>query len=177
MNREPFKLYVNLSATGANSETVLLDGVLQQYDATEAGLNITKSVNNNENLSIQKSGSDLIMASASEPKAGETLQLRLWNTVNKTYQLEIKTANFEGQGLMAVLVDRYLKTETLLNLNNAVTTYSFSITADVASKDQQRFSIAFKEGVTLPLSITGLKAELKTTPTVNVQWKLPMKAV
>jgi hypothetical protein len=170
-NTAPAKLYVNV-ATEVGGANTLLDGALAQYSATGDELNMVKASNSTENLSIVRNSSDLIVASAAMPQSGDSLQLRLWNTTNKSYQMEIRSTNFEGSGLIAVLVDRYLKTETVLNLNSAVTTYSFNVTADAASRDQKRFVVAFKAGVTLPLSISSIKAEQKNSNQVSVQWKV-----
>lgn len=168
------KLYVNLY-DGVGDAKVLLDGVLSQYNdaySLTAGDNIAKAANNTENFSIQRGTVDAIVSSATTPQAGDTLKFRLWNTTNRTYQLEIRSNNFSNDGLNAVLVDGYLKKETLLNLADATTPYTFSVTSDAASKNQSRFYIVFSEAKTLPLAITAIKAEATTGGGVKVQWKV-----
>jgi hypothetical protein len=169
-NNAPAKLYINVT-TPANGTSILLDGALAQYSETGEGANMVKASNSTENLSIHKGGSDVIVATGAVPKVGDRLQLRLWNTASKTYQFEIRSASFADVGLTAVLVDRFAKTETILNLNEGVTPYTFSITADAASKDPLRFYIEFKAGQTLALAALSLQAEEKTNG-VQLQWRV-----
>ncbi|WP_121357112.1 T9SS type A sorting domain-containing protein [Flavisolibacter nicotianae] len=175
LGSEDAKLYVNLYDATDNANPVLVDGALTQYNDTyrsAAGDNMVKAINSSENLSIQKTGGDYIVTSGAEPQLGDTLKFRLWNTTSKPYQLELKTVNFTGTGLAPVLGDRFLKKETPLDPNDATTTYSFNVTSDAASKDPSRFYLAFRAAIALPLSITGIKAEAKSTKEVSVQWSV-----
>jgi hypothetical protein len=155
---------------------MLLDGALAVYEEGEPSGGITKTINSSENLAIQKSGKDLTVATAGTlPRINDTVKIRMWNLAVRNYELQIRTANFASLGLTALLVDRYLQKETILDLNNATSTYAYEITADAQSKDPLRFYITFKAGTTLPLSITTLKAEQKDRG-IHVSWKVPDEA-
>lgn len=179
----PAKLYVNLFA-GTDNSKVLLDGILSQYNNTPASDtvvtigegNLQKTINNNENLSVFQGGTDLILTSGYTPRRGDTLQLRMWNTAVKTYQLELRTLNFASLGLTPVLVDRYLNKATVLSADNAITAYAFSITSDAESKNAFRFFVVFREGNnTLPLVLSSLQAEEKDRA-ANITWKVANEA-
>jgi hypothetical protein len=175
MDAPPAKLYVNVYTEWMGEKT-LLDGVLAQYDArysTGEG-DVEKATNMSENLAIQKEAKTLIVSSSVIPRPGDTLRLRLWNTTSKTYQLDVRSAAFAATGLQAVLLDRFLQKETLLNGNDAVTSYSFQVTGDAASRDPLRFVIHFRASVAqspLPLVVTTLSATEKRGG-VEVEWKV-----
>jgi hypothetical protein len=174
MGTDPAKLYINVTTT-ANNEKMLLDGALAVYEEGEPSGGITKTINSSENLAIQKSGKDLTVATAGTlPRINDTVKIRMWNLAVRNYELQIRTANFASLGLTALLVDRYLQKETILDLNTT-STYAYEITADAQSKDPLRFYITFKAGTTLPLSITTLKAEQKDRG-IHVSWKVPDEA-
>jgi hypothetical protein len=97
----------------------------------------------------------------------------LWNTTARTYQLQLRTANFAGSDLAAVLVDKYLAKETPMDLNDETTAYTFNVTSNAASKDPSRFFIVYKAAaITLPLAITSMKAEALSNKLVRLQWKV-----
>jgi hypothetical protein len=150
----PSKVYVNLYVTDQSNSATLMDGVLAQYDpsfANGAGHNIAKAINTGENVSVLKGGRDLIVASDKIPKEGDTLKLRIWNTVAaRDYQIRVKGLNFEDVRVSAVLVDKFLQKETDLNLKDAATDYAFKITGQAGSRDPQRFYIVFRPGAALP---------------------------
>lgn len=172
----PAKLYVNLY-TGTGSAKILLDGALSQYndpsaDGAEAVLGegtLQKAFNSNENLSIQQDGGDWIVMSGARPQAGDTLRLRIWNTAAKDYQLEIRGTDFAALGVTPILVDQYTAQKAVINPTEAATTYAFSVNADAASKNADRFYLVFRTSGTLPLSLTSLKAEEKAK-NVAVKW-------
>lgn len=175
---DPARIYVNLYA-GADSTKILLDGVLSLYNpalgsdtvANLNGDNVQKATNSSENLSVRQGGYDWIVASNGAPRRSDTVQLRMWNTAVKTYQLEVRSQNFTPFGLTPLLVDNYLKKTTAIRPSASVTQYSFAVTSDAASKDAARFYIVFKTTATLPLSITSLRAEEKEG-SVKVKWSV-----
>ena len=166
---EPAKVYVNMLTGG--TENTLLDGVMAQYTDNGTSGGVGKAQNNTENLSILKNGSDVIITSNVVSTTLDTLKLRMWNTVNRSYKLELRSENFSDLGAMPVLVDRFLNTETPITDGSVATVYAFTVTSDAASKDQQRFYIAFKENKTLPLVITSITAEVKAAEQIVVKWR------
>jgi hypothetical protein len=176
MGTDPAKLYINVTTT-ANNEKILLDGALAVYDERELTGGITKTINSSENLAIQKSGRDLTVAAAGTlPRINDTIKIRMWNLAMKSYELQIRTANLASLGLTALLVDRYLQKETILDLNNTTSRYAYEVNNDAQSKDPLRFYITFKAGNNpSPLSINSLRAEQKDNG-IHVSWKVPDEA-
>jgi hypothetical protein len=169
----PAKLYVNLNEPVTADSADLLDGVLARYDAVyTADDDIPKAFNLGENLSIQNGDSDLIVISRPLPKASDTMPLRIWNLKGAAnYQLETMAENFAASGLNAVLEDKFLNTQTPVDMTqDARTKYNFSTTANAASLAQDRFRILFTGGV-LPLHLTSLKAYEKAGG-VSIEWKV-----
>lgn len=173
----PAKLYTNLFFVSDGGK-VLLDGALSQYKDPSADNNetvvlsegnVSKSVNNAENLSIRQNDGDWIVASGGAPRSGDTLNLRIWNTALKNYLLEFRGIELSALGITPVLVDKYTNAKAVINPSGEVTSYPFSINADAASKDPTRFYVVFRESATLPLSLTSLKAESKNNGTI-VKW-------
>jgi hypothetical protein len=167
---EPAKIYVNM-LTDIDGNKALLDGIMAEYSDKGTVSGIGKSSNSTENLSILRNTSDLIVTGGPLPAPTDTLKLRLWNTVAKEYQLAIRTENFAGLGLAPVLVDRYLQTETPVSTSSDVSYYTFQVTADAGSRNQQRFYITFQKNITLPLVITSISAEAKSGSNVLVNWR------
>jgi hypothetical protein len=139
----PAKLRVNLFKTFEGEKT-LLDGVLAQFSKEAGNDNRAKAVNIDENLSIVKEGLDLILASGAEPKEGDSLQLRLWNTIPGQYSIEMAATAFAQTAPVAVLYDRYTAKEQTLEVTGNGLQYAFAVTAEGASQDPQRFVIYFR---------------------------------
>lgn len=169
----PAKLYINLNTSNASGQAVLLDGSLLKFNEVYADGrdNVVKSVNGSENLAVLKNNTDLIVNALDVPKAGDTVQLKLWNTGLRNYRFEIKAKNFAPLGLTAVLCDKFAKTETPLPLGEEVAVFNFSVAQDAASKDALRFFIVFKAASTLPLQLSSASAAVKGKG-VEVKWTL-----
>lgn len=169
---KPRKLYINLSEDRtALGDTLLLDGAMMRFDITTA--DIRKAVNTGENLSIWKEGKDAMISTEDIPQAGDSLPLRLWNTTpQKKYLLQTKGVNISDMGLQAYLIDKYTGTETLVSSVGVVSTMVFSINNDIASKDPGRFVFVFKPNLTLPISVTSIRASLDANRTVQIEWNV-----
>jgi hypothetical protein len=166
------KLYVNVTTDMAGTK-ILVDGALAQYN-NNAGMgasDIGKALNSGENLSINRDGRDLIVANRALLRKRDTVQLRFWNTRQRDYQFEIRSANFSAGGLSAFLLDKYLKKETPIDLGDAATSYAFTIGNDPAAKDPLRFMIVFGPGSPSPLLVDRLKA-VEENGSVRVQWEV-----
>ncbi|MFC4230356.1 beta strand repeat-containing protein [Parasediminibacterium paludis] len=70
--------------------------------------------------------------------------------------------------IQLVLRDKLLKTETVLS--QLGDSYSFTITADTATKGDNRFEIGLLSTTVLPVTITDITAQLQTNKTVAVNW-------
>ncbi len=108
-----------------------------------------KFTNPDENLAINCRGTLLSIDGQPGIHGRDTLHLKMWTFRQKSYYLQLMGSNF-NPGVKAVIKDRYLDTETLVDLSS-VTLLHFSISNDTASFASDRFAILFKTKRTLPL--------------------------
>jgi len=108
---------------------------------TEIGEEDSRKFNNQgENLTILNKEADLSIDGTSLPKAGDVLQLHLYNlTAGSYYQLKVDPSVFKSEGTSAYIYDALLNTKTAID---AVTTVDFKVSSDLASYEK-RFSIVF----------------------------------
>ncbi|RYE20723.1 MAG: T9SS type A sorting domain-containing protein [Sphingobacteriales bacterium] len=166
---KPKKIFVNVYAPAANvNQDILLDGALAEFTGEEKKTEIGKMLQSGENLSVFKNNRDLIVAVGSQPKIGEKIQLKLWNTGVKAYRFGIRTANLLLPGMAAILVDRFRNTETPLSPGDATTTYDFQLTGDPASRDPLRFYIMFQGNPLPAVTLQGLE----NRNGINLQWQV-----
>jgi hypothetical protein len=132
---------------------------------------ITKFENDGENIALVRSGSNLVFEHRPlVVTANDTLFLKIWNTTSSNYTFSISTENMITMGSMsAILKDKYLLTETPLNLSGT-TDYNFTVNSNPVSTGN-RFIIVFRKNATLPVSFTGIKA-YQQTGGVNVEWNV-----
>ena len=175
------RLFINLNLAGSATDTaaVLADGVMARFDKSYAsaidGDDIRKQSNFNENLGIESNSTSLMVEARPEVQKTDTLQLKLWNVTRRSYQLQLKGANFAQaaaqKGLHAYLEDLYLKTKQEVSLSGSVTTIAFSVTGDALSYDSHRFRVVFESdaATVLPITLTSVKAQLQNSG-VSVSW-------
>ncbi len=132
------KLYVNLNLKDSTSTSTLADGLLARFDnAYSAAIDADdaqKQPNFNENLGIQNGTASLMVEARPDIVKTDTLQLKMWNLVKRTYELQLKADRFDSVAtLYAWLEDSYLNTKEPISLTGNVSTFSFTITSDSAS--------------------------------------------
>ncbi|WP_121357110.1 beta strand repeat-containing protein [Flavisolibacter nicotianae] len=167
----PAKLAVNLT-TDLNGTKTVLDGVLAEFGWPAGSDDITKAVNNDENLAIRKDNHELVVAAAQAlPHAGDTVRLKWWNASQKEYRLELRTTGFASSGLTAVLVDRYLGTEMPLPEDTA--SYPFAVAGNAAATNPERFYLVFRSLPlnTLPVRLRSFTARAIST-CVDLRWEV-----
>ncbi len=169
------KLYVNLNLKDSTSTSTLADGLLARFDnAYSAAIDADdaqKQPNFNENLGIQNGTASLMVEARPDIVKTDTLQLKMWNLVKRTYELQLKADRFDSVAtLYAWLEDSYLNTKEPISLTGNVSTFSFTITSDSASWKTDRFRIVFQnQSAVLPVTLTSVKATPQNSG-VNVQW-------
>lgn len=140
-------LRVNLQSINADNTTSVLDEVFSSYGSNFSDkvddLDAQKMQNVEENLAIIRGGQALMVDRSQALEENDTIQLKLWNTAAKQYQLEFNPVNLTAGISIGYLVDNYLKTSTPVDLNR-VSRLFFTVTADIASASPNRFMILFK---------------------------------
>ncbi len=169
------KLWVNLKLKNSDGTATVADGFLARFDASFApdidGDDANKPSNLNENLGILSHGSDLIVEARPDVVKTDTVQMKLWNTSKRSYQLTLRSENFDSlSSLHAYLEDSYLDTKQELSLKGSTTTVDFTVNNDTASSSQSRFRIVFQnDAVVLPVTLTKVSAA-PSNGGVSVTW-------
>ena len=150
-NTTPSRIRVDLNKyTGATLG--LYDRVNVEFvsgaNAGIDGYDASKFAQFAENISILRNGTDLAYETRPEITGNETIQFRIWGMKDPAnYQLKFDMSNVSiPAGYAAVLQDAFLNRETVLS-SNGITPVDFSVTANPASFDQQRFRIVFRSNV------------------------------
>lgn len=104
-----------------------------------------KLENLNENLGLVGEEKILIAERRSGVKEGDILKLKLWNTAQQAYSLEVNPIGLLGLGLSAVLEDKFLKTSMPVSLTKK-TEVQFVVTSDPASARTDRFQLRIIKG-------------------------------
>ena len=147
------QLRSNLYIIAPDKTTVLMDGTLTQYDSSYSndidGKDARKMSNFSENWGMLRGNTVLVVERRHTMAENDSIFFKMWNMRIITYQIELIASKLDFNGRTAVLVDKYLKTETPVHLNDT-TRIPFSVTADAASKASDRFSIIFSFPVKVP---------------------------
>ena len=163
------KLYTN---TGTSSEindanvVVFDNGYANAVDADDA----LKLANSGENFGIAKGDKTLVIEGRLTINSKDTIFFKLWNLQQKSYSFEFVPQNLGTTGLIAMLQDSYLNSNTPLDLNST-NTINFTVDANTASADSNRFKIVFTASNPLPLSFISIAANRNGTD-VLVDWKV-----
>ncbi len=116
-----------------------------------------KFTNLDENLAINRNGAALSMEGRASVTADDTIPLKMWQFRQNLYYLRFNASNFSPL-VTAFVKDAYLHQETPIDLAS-VTLLPFSIdTAVPISFAIDRFSIVFKAGRALPVTLIDVKA-------------------
>jgi hypothetical protein len=165
----------NLYAVQSDGSTILLDGDMTQYESDFSNnldsLDIRKMSNFSENIGMIRGTTTLVVERRKTIDYTDTIFFKLWQTHQRTYQLEFITTNMEQPGLSGYLEDLYLHTKTPISLigTNHI---NVSITSDPASANIFRFRLIFAKtsqfGL-LPLTFTSMRAYQQNS-NINVEW-------
>lgn len=142
------QIRLNLYAFFPDSSTYVLDGTLTRYsDSYSNAVDINdsrKMFNPGENISMPRSGYDLIVECRQTITDADTIFFRMWGMQKKSYRLEFIARNLNHPGLAGYLEDSYLHTSTEIQLDDT-TRFTIKINNDAASYAQNRFRIIFKK--------------------------------
>ena len=151
-----------------------LDGAVGVfYDGGNAGIDANdapKLSNSSENIALRRANLNFVFEERPLLTLKDTLFLRIWNTQQSEYTLEMVGNNLTTTpGLTAELKDKYTNASiplSLLDTNN----YSFAVDANAASSGD-RFMVVFKANTTLPVQFTNINAYQKGA-VAQVDWKV-----
>jgi len=164
----------NLYIIAADGTNVLIDGTLTQYDTGYSnnvdGMDARKMSNPAENFGMLRNNTSLIIERRHTIQGNDSIFFKMWNIRTFTYRLDLVAYNLNTPGRIGVLKDKYLQTETPLNLDDT-SRINFSVNADPKSYASDRFMVIFLTPgfATLPLTFTSVKA-FQQDNAVNIDW-------
>lgn len=168
------RLNVNMKVISSN-DSILLDGVMVEFGTDFSNQvdidDAVKLVNSGENISIFSQNKYLVVERRAEIQQTDTIYLNLSQLKQKTYLLQFAPQNINTNGLQGILIDKYLHTQTNIDLQTN-TSIEFLVNTDPASSANNRFYIVFQPLVSLPVSMISLKATYIKNNTVAVCWKV-----
>lgn len=178
-NSSAKQIRMTLKTSENDKEGDVIDETVAAFGAPYADkvdeLDVPKLPNIKENISVARGDKSLMVDRRSEIEGEALIQLKLWNTEQKSYRFEIYPSNLSS-AQSATLEDTYLHTSVLIDLNS-VTQYTFAITADPASQNPYRFKIVLNAKRSLPgMSTVDSREGIKVFPnpikgkTINVDF-------
>ena len=167
-------VYASLFARAPNDSLTMLDAFQVNFAS-----NYNTGLDNND--ARKKSGSFESIASIREGtllaieyrnsamSINDSLLINSKNLIAKNYCLSITISFLTKPGRRGVLVDKFLGTETLLNLDS-ITNYNFTVTSAVESSDLNRFIIIFNQETALGINDVSLTANRTTNGDISLKW-------
>jgi methionine-rich copper-binding protein CopC len=128
---------------------------------------VRKIMNVADNLAVKNGTYNLVVERRPNLTTTDTIKLSLTGTRVAPYRFDIDPSVLANTGLEAILVDKFLQTETAVSFAD-VTSVPFDITTDAASKAADRFMIVFKQAPTT--NFTTISAIRNADKTVTVNW-------
>ena len=168
------KVYARLSVRELNDSLTMLDAFQVNFAS-----NYNTGLDNND--ARKKSGSFESIASTREGtllaieyrnsvmSIIDSLLINSKNLIAKNYCLSITISSLTKPGRRGVLVDKFLGTETLLNLDS-ITNYNFTVTSIRESSDVNRFVIIFNQETVLGIDGVSLSANKTTNGDISLKW-------
>lgn len=164
----------NLYIIASDGTNVLMDGTLTQYDTGYSnnvdGMDARKMSNPSENFGMLRNNTVLIIERRHTIQSNDSIFFKMWNMRTVTYRLDLIAYNLNVPGRIGILQDKYLQTQTPLNLNDT-SRINFSVNADPKSYASDRFMVVFSTPgfATLPLTFTSVKA-FQQDNSVKIGW-------
>lgn len=167
------QLRLNLSTLN-NGDTVLLDGVVTQFDAPYSNeldaLDALKIANSGENLSIVSNAKNISIERRQTGASNDTLFYNLTQMKQQQYQFKFIASHLDHYGTEPVLEDNYLHTQIPLNTEGS-TVVNFTVNNVAASSGNDRFHIVFGPSGPLPVMFNLIRA-LRLNNHIIVEWEI-----
>lgn len=162
------KLYAN-DSTVADGNMVAFDDELSNDINGDDALKFT---NSGENFGIARLGKKLSVEARSRIVTTDTIFYNMSNLRQQAYKLVVVPQNIAGPTLTAFMVDKYLNTQTTINLTDS-NFIRFTVDASAASKAADRFMLVFRKVAgPLPVTIVSVSANRNTDKSIAVRWKV-----
>ncbi len=166
-----------ISSTLFTSANIIADGNLVAFD-DELTNNIDrddakKISNSGENFGLLRNGEKLAIEARARISDRDTIFYNMSNIRQAAYKLAIMPENFQNPAsISALIVDKYLSTETAIDLAGDTTWINFSGTAAAASRAADRFMLVFKAAAAgpLPVTLTGISANRNPDRSIAIRW-------
>lgn len=166
------KLYGRMYIRENDGTLTLMDGITvrykDEYQTAADPDDARKLLNTNENVSVKRGQELLAVEYRDMPGNDDTLKINISSLRVKDYQWKFDLVNMDAPGRTGILVDRFLNTETLLNLNSN-NIADFSVTNAAGSYAADRFCIVFTQSV-VPPAYTVLAAWRFRDDAIQVKW-------
>jgi len=161
---------------GLNKGSNFIDGVLTMYNNSFNAAVVSptedapKFWGNEEGVGIVRTGKYLSMEARPEIAGPDTTYLYMNRMVaGNTYTFKVSAQNMPTN-VTGVLVDKYLNTNTALNLSDS-TIISFTVDTAAAAKSASRFVIVFNAKAPLYVSDINIKASVKAKAAI-IDWSV-----
>ena len=138
----------------ADANTVVFDNA---YSNAVDGDDAIKIAVGGENFGIQKPGAILVVEGRQPLTTNDTIYFNTTGLQQQTYTLQFDAINMDYQHFTATLQDKYLLTNTTIDLSTT-TNLPFTVEANAASSAVDRFKIVFILNTPLPIHFINIAA-------------------
>ncbi len=158
------------------SSNIMADGNLVAFDdefTNEIDRDDAKKITNSgENFGLIRFGTKLAVEARERILSTDTIFYNMTNIKVAAYKLAIKPENIQNPAAKtAFLIDKFLNTETPIDLAADTTWINFSGTSVAASRAADRFMLVFKAAAgPLPVTLTGISANRNTDRSIAIRW-------
>jgi len=159
-------LYTNAGLIADGNAVAFDNNFVNTIDADDAA----KMMNSGENFGIKREGKILAIEARSPVENSDTIFYNISNFGRQTYQLHFEPENMRGSSFSAKLIDKYLKTNTPLSLDDT-STVAITVNADAASATADRLMVVFTLMAPLSVTFTGISATRNSDKSISVSWK------
>jgi hypothetical protein len=140
----------------ADANTVVFDNA---YSNAVDGDDAIKLAVGGENFGIQKPGAILVVEGRQPLTTNDTIYFNTTGLQQQTYTLQFDAINMDYQHFTATLQDKYLLTNTTIDLSTT-TNVPFTVDANAASSATDRFKIVFILNTPLPVNFISIAANV-----------------
>lgn len=138
------------------------------YDNNDA----VKFANGGENFGMSRFGKTLAVEARGRLQERDTIFYNMNNMREQSYKIELAPENLASTGMEAYFIDRFLNTQTAINLG-VTTTLDVSVTSNAASKAANRFLLVFKAMAgPVPVKFVSVAAQRQADRSIAVNWKV-----